>query len=84
MTAGRGFMALAAVIFGNWFPFGVLGATLLFAGAQAAQIQAQVTGLGVSSDLLLAIPYLLTLIALAGFIRNNRPPAGLGQHATPN
>jgi general nucleoside transport system permease protein len=84
MTAGRGFMALAAVIFGNWMPFGAMGAAMLFAGAQAFQIQAQVTGLPISSDLLLALPYLLTLIALAGFVRNSRPPAGLGKHATPN
>lgn len=82
MTAGRGFIALAAVIFGNWMPIGTLGACLLFAGAQALQVQAQVKGLGISTDLLLALPYLLTLIALAGFVRNSRPPAGLGQHPT--
>ena len=46
------------------------------------QVQAQVKGLGISTDLLLALPYLLTLIALAGFVRNSRPPAGLGQHPT--
>ena len=82
MTAGRGFIALAAVIFGNWMPIGALGACLLFAGAQAIQIQAQVKNIGVNTDLLLALPYLLTLIALAGFVRNSRPPAGLGQHPT--
>lgn len=82
MTAGRGFIALAAVIFGNWMPLGALAACLLFAGAQALQIQAQVKDIGVNTDLLLALPYLLTLIALAGFVRNSRPPAGLGQHPT--
>ncbi len=82
MTAGRGFIALAAVIFGNWMPFGTLGACLLFAGAQALQIQGQVKGIGIPTELLLALPYLLTLIALAGFVRNSRPPAGLGQHPT--
>lgn len=82
MTAGRGFIALAAVIFGNWMPFGTLAACLLFAGAQALQVQAQIKDIGVSTDLLLALPYLLTLIALAGFVRNSRPPAGLGQHPT--
>jgi len=82
MTAGRGFIALAAVIFGNWMPLGALGACLLFSGAQAIQIQAQVKDIGVNTDLLLALPYLLTLIALAGFVRNSRPPAGLGQHPT--
>jgi simple sugar transport system permease protein len=82
MTQGRGFIALAAVIFGNWNPFGAMGAALLFAGAQAVQIQAQAAGLPISSDLLLAFPYLLTLIAITGIVRHSRPPAGLGQHAT--
>ena len=82
ITQGRGFIALAAVIFGNWTPFGALAACILFAGSQAFQIQAQATGLGISSDLLLALPYLLTLVAIAGFVRRSRPPAGLGQHAS--
>jgi simple sugar transport system permease protein len=82
MSQGRGFIALAAVIFGNWTPFGALGAALLFAASQAFQIRAQTAGLGVSKDILLALPYLLTLIAIAGFVRKSRPPAGLGQHAT--
>lgn len=84
MTSGRGFIALAAVIFGNWMPFGTLAACLLFAGAQAFQIQAQTKGIGVSADLLLALPYILTIIAIAGVVRGSRPPAGLGQHPTPN
>jgi simple sugar transport system permease protein len=84
MTAGRGFIALAAVIFGNWMPFGTLAACLLFAGAQAFQIQGQTKGIGISADLLLALPYLLTIIAIAGVVKSSRPPAGLGQHPTPN
>ena len=82
MTQGRGFIALAAVIFGNWSPFGTLAACLLFAATQALPIQAQATGLDINRDLLLALPYLLTLVAIAGFVRRSRPPAGLGQHAT--
>ncbi|MDQ2683751.1 MAG: ABC transporter permease [Chloroflexota bacterium] len=82
MTQGRGFIALAAVIFGNWTPFGALAACLLFAAAQALPIQAQATGLGVNRDLLLALPYILTLVAIAGFVRKSRAPAGLGEHAT--
>jgi ABC-type uncharacterized transport system permease subunit len=82
MTQGRGFIALAAVIFGNWTPLGTLGATLLFAASQAFQIRAQAAGLGISKDLLLALPYVLTLVAIAGLVRRSRPPAGLGQHAT--
>ncbi len=83
MTAGRGFIALAAVIFGGWNPLGVLGATLLFGGAQAIQIQAQATpGFPISSDLLVALPYIVTLIAITGLVRSRSGPAGLGKHAT--
>lgn len=82
MTQGQGFIALAAMIFGNWTPFGALAACLLFAGSRAFPIQAQATGLGINTDLLLALPYLLTLVAIAGFVRRSRAPAGLGQHAT--
>jgi len=82
MTAGRGFIALAAVIFGGWTPFGAAAAALLFGSAQAVQIQAQATsGFPVSPDLLVALPYLLTLIAVTGLIRNSPAPAGLGKHA---
>jgi len=83
MTAGRGFIALAAVIFGGWTPLGALGATLLFGAAQAVQIQAQATpGFPVSSDLLVALPYIVTLIAITGLVRSRTGPAGLGTHAT--
>jgi simple sugar transport system permease protein len=82
MSAGRGFIALAAVIFGNWMPLGTLIAALLFAAAQAFQIRAQVQDLGIPRDFLLALPYVLTLIAITGLVRSPRPPAGLGQHAS--
>ncbi|MDQ3780262.1 MAG: ABC transporter permease [Chloroflexota bacterium] len=82
MTNGRGFIALAALVFGNWMPFGTLGAALFFGAAQAVQIQSQAVGLPVSKELIIALPYLLTLIALTGVVRNSTPPAGLGKHAT--
>ena len=82
MTAGRGFIALAAVIFGNWTPLGTLGAALLFGAAQAVRFQVQALGLPISQDLIIALPYLLTLIAITGLVRHATPPAGLGQHAT--
>ena len=83
MTAGRGFIALAAVIFGGWSPLGALGATLLFGSAQAIQIQAQATpGFPISSDLLVTLPYIVTLIAITGLVRSRTGPAGLGTHAT--
>jgi len=82
MTNGRGFIALAALVFGNWMPLGTLGAALFFGAAQAVQIQSQAVGLPVSKELIIALPYLLTLIALTGVVRNSTPPAGLGKHAT--
>ena len=82
MTAGRGFIALAAVIFGNWTPLGTLGATLLFGFAQALRFQVQALGLPVPQELIIALPYLLTLVAITGLVRNSTPPAGLGRHAT--
>jgi simple sugar transport system permease protein len=83
MTAGRGFIALAAVIFGGWSPLGALGATLLFGSAQAIQIQAQATpGFPISSDLLVTLPYIVTLIAITGLVRSRIGPAGLGSHAS--
>ena len=83
MSQGRGFIALAAVIFGGWTPFGAMIATLLFGSSQAIQIQAQATpNFPISSDLLLALPYLLTLVAITGIVRTRSGPAGLGTHAT--
>ncbi len=82
MTAGRGFIALAAVIFGNWTPLGTLGATLLFGFAQALRFQVQALGLPVPQELIIALPYLLTLVAITGLVRHSTPPAGLGRHAT--
>ncbi len=81
MTNGRGFIALAALVFGNWTPFGTLGAALFFGAAQAVQIQAQATGLPINKELIIALPYVLTLVAITGLVRHSTPPAGLGRHA---
>ncbi|MCP4164833.1 MAG: ABC transporter permease [Chloroflexi bacterium] len=78
MTAGRGFIALAAVIFGKWNPWGAFGACLLFGFADAIQISLQNAGVNIPSEFLLMLPYLLTLIALAGFIGKSNPPAAVG------
>ncbi|MEN9225725.1 MAG: ABC transporter permease [Thermostichus sp. DRC_bins_24] len=80
MTAGRGFIALAALICGNWHPLGTLAAALCFGAAQALQLQAQALTLPLPRDFLLALPYLLTLLAVAGWVRRSQPPAGMGQH----
>ncbi len=83
MTAGRGFMALAAMIFGNWRPVPALGACLLFGFLDAAAIRLQgvvVPGLGeVPVQAVQALPYLLTVILLAGFIGKSAAPKALGR-----
>jgi simple sugar transport system permease protein len=78
VTAGRGFIALAAVVFGRWRPMGILAAVLLFGVADAFQIRAQTLGIPVPYQLLVALPYLVTIIALAGLVTKMRPPAALG------
>lgn len=82
MTAGRGFMALAAMIFGNWRPVPALWACLLFGFLDAAAIRLQgviVPGIGeVPVQLIQALPYLLTVILLAGFIGRSMAPRALG------
>ena len=78
MTAGRGFIALAAVIFGKWRPFGAFGACLLFGFASALRDRLQAEA-DISANLLSTLPYLLTLIALVGVIGRSRPPAAVGR-----
>ena len=79
MSGGRGYIALAAVVMGSWRPLRVAGACLLFAVAEALQINLQARDIGVPRELMQMLPYLLTMIALAGFIGRSRPPAGLGR-----
>ena len=78
MTAGRGFIALAATIFGRWDPPRVALACVLFAAAETLQIQLQGAQL-VPSQFVEMIPYLLTIIALAGVVARAVPPAALGK-----
>ena len=83
MTAGRGFMALAALIFGRWHPVGALWACLLFGFLDAAAIRLQgvrLPGLGeVPVQVIQALPYVLTVILLAGFIGKAVAPKALGK-----
>ncbi len=78
MTAGRGFIALAAMIFGKWRPYGAFGACLLFGFASALADRLQQSA-NVSVNLLSTLPYVLTLIALVGLIGRSRPPAADGR-----
>ena len=78
MTAGRGFIALAATIFGRWHPRRAAIACLFFAAAETLQIQLQGREL-IPSQFIDMIPYLLTIIALAGIVGRVRPPAALGK-----
>jgi ABC-type uncharacterized transport system permease subunit len=78
MTNGKGFIALAALVFGKWKPFGLLGATLLFGFASALGDQLQ-TNANISSDLVNILPYAFTLIALVGLVGRSTPPAADGQ-----
>ncbi|OQY47721.1 MAG: ABC transporter permease [Anaerolineaceae bacterium 4572_78] len=80
ITNGRGFIALAALIFGKWNPYGAWGAALLFGFANAIQTQLQFTGgLNVPHEFIGMIPYVLTVLVLAGFVGKARPPAAVGQ-----
>ena len=78
MTAGRGFIALAAVIFGNWRPFGAAAACLLF-GFSSALAQRLPEYSDSAAVLFQALPYVLTLIAVAGVIGRSVPPAADGR-----
>jgi simple sugar transport system permease protein len=78
MTAGRGFIALAAVIFGNWRPFGAYAAAILFGASTALSFRLAVYS-DAASVLFQALPYVLTLIAVAGVIGRSIPPAAVGR-----
>lgn len=79
MTNGRGFIALAVMIFGKWTPFGAWGAALLFGLASAVQTQLQFGGqIKIPHQFIGMLPYLLTVVVLAVFVGWARPPAALG------
>ena len=76
MTGGRGYIALAAMILGKWSPFGAAAACLLFGAAEALQITLQ--GSRFPSEILQMMPYLITMLALAGFIGRAVAPRAVG------
>jgi general nucleoside transport system permease protein len=79
MTNGRGFIALAVMLFGKRTPLGALGAALLFGLASAMQTQLQFIGINVPHQFVGMLPYLLTILVLAGFVGRTRDPKALGQ-----
>lgn len=76
MTGGRGYIALAAMIVGRWTPLGAAAACLLFGTAEALQIRLQ--GTAFPNELLQMLPYLATMVVLAGFIGRATPPRSVG------
>lgn len=80
MTAGRGFISLAAMIFGNWNPFGALGAATLFGYTQALQNELLLAGVTtVPRQFVSMLPYVVTIVAVSGFVGRVRPPAAEGK-----
>lgn len=79
MTAGRGFIGLAAMIFGNWNPVGSLGAGLLFGFADSLASKLAILGVNIPSQFLLMAPYIATMVVLAGVVGRGQMPAADGQ-----
>lgn len=79
MTNGRGFIALAAMIFGKWTPFGAWGAALLFGVAEAIPTAMQLQGINVPFQIVGLLPYVLTIVVVAGAVGRAVPPAADGQ-----
>jgi ABC-type uncharacterized transport system permease subunit len=79
MSAGRGFIALAALIFGRHHPVGALGAALVFGFAESLQTKLAILQTPIPSEFLLAAPYLVTIVVVAGLVGKSRVPAADGQ-----
>ncbi|MCU1478306.1 MAG: hypothetical protein JWQ64_2999 [Subtercola sp.] len=79
MTQGRGYLALAALVFGKWRVWPALAACIVFGLADAFALRSQIVGIGIPHELLLALPYVLALVALATFVGRTSAPAGVGK-----
>ena len=79
MTSGRGYVAWSAVTVGKWNPFGIMGASLLFGGAEAVQLRLQAIGIEIPHQFTQMLPYLLTMIVLAGVVGKTVGPKAMGK-----
>ncbi len=79
MTAGRGFIGLAAMIFGGWAPFGAFLAAIVFGFAEAVQVRLSIVNFGLPSQFLQMVPYVVTIIVVAGLVGRVRAPAADGR-----
>jgi simple sugar transport system permease protein len=79
MTAGKGFIGLAAMIFGNWNPVGAFASSLIFGFADSLQVKLQILRVPIPSEFLLMAPYIVTMIILTGVVGRAIPPAADGQ-----
>jgi len=79
MTSGRGYIGLAAMIFGNWRPFGALGASLLFGFSSTLQSKLSILQVPIPSQFLLMAPYVATMVVLAGVVGKVTAPAADGR-----
>ena len=80
MTAGKGFIGLAAMIFGKWNPLGAYSSSMLFGFADSLQVKLQILRTPIPSEFLLMAPYLITMLVLTGVVGRATPPAADGQN----
>ena len=78
MIAGRGYIAIAAMIIGKWKPVNIFFACLMFAFFESLEIVLQISGSGIPSQLIQMLPYLITILVLIGFVGKTKPPAADG------
>ena len=79
MTAGKGFIGLAALIFGKWNPFGAFAAALIFGFTDTFQAKMQILKVPIPTQFMRMAPYIITMIVLAGVVGRSEPPAAAGQ-----
>ena len=78
MIAGRGYIAIAAMIIGKWKPINIFFACLMFAFFESLEIALQISGSGIPSQFIQMLPYLITVLVLIGFVGKTKPPAADG------